>query len=307
VEFKQANLANPKMLDKVFEGTWNFVFNLAAETKYSQSDEVYKESIIDLATVCAKEAVKHGVTRWIEISTAQVYEAGKKPSDEDGKLKPWTKLAKAKLKSEEAVRGVGGLNVVVVRPAIVYGPGDVYGISPRLIAAAVYTQLQDKMEFLWSKDLKLNTVHVADVCAALWHLTSKGTVGEVYNLADSGDTDQGSIAVLLEKIFNIQTGFHGSLASKAPTTVAMKTVADTANDKHLKPWSDLCKAQGIVNTPLTPYLDEELLYNNSTSVDGTKISKTGFSYTHPKVTEDLLREQLDYFIKIGYFPKNVYH
>jgi dTDP-D-glucose 4,6-dehydratase len=44
------------------------------------------------------------------------------------------------------------------------------------------------MEFLWDKDLKMNTVHVRDVCAALWHLGQNGKVGEIYNLADSGDT-----------------------------------------------------------------------------------------------------------------------
>ena len=45
MEFKQANLANPISVEKVFqsadgEGSFDYVFNLAAETKYSQSDEV---------------------------------------------------------------------------------------------------------------------------------------------------------------------------------------------------------------------------------------------------------------------------
>ena len=43
VEFKQANLANPASAEKVFhceQGGFDYVFNLAAETKYSQSDEV---------------------------------------------------------------------------------------------------------------------------------------------------------------------------------------------------------------------------------------------------------------------------
>ena len=44
VEFKQANLANPASAEKAFlcDGgdTFDIVFNLAAETKYSQSEEV---------------------------------------------------------------------------------------------------------------------------------------------------------------------------------------------------------------------------------------------------------------------------
>jgi nucleoside-diphosphate-sugar epimerase len=307
VEFKQANLAREAMVNKVFDdggNKWDFVFNLAGETKYSQTDEVYKENILDLSVTCGNAAAKRGVSRFIEVSTAQIYDAGKKPSDETDKPKPWTKLAKAKLQAEEALRNIKGLNLIFVRPCIIYGPGDVGGITPRVIAAAVYKQLGETMEFLWDKDLKINTVHVRDVVSALWHLTTNGTVGEVYNLADRGDTDQGTVGKVLESIFKIKTSYMGNIKSKVATAVAMKTVAETANEKHLKPWSDLCKAKGIVNTPLTPYLDEELLYNNSYSVDGNKITKTGFAYQYPAINEELLRESINYFIDLGFFPKD---
>jgi len=306
VDFKQANLARAASVKKIFDdGPWDFVFNLAGEAKYSQLEEVYKEHILDVSITCAKGAAAHGVKRFIEVSTAQVYESGKKPSDETEKPKPWTKLAKAKLNAEEELKKISGLNLVIVRPCIVYGPGDITGITPRLICAAVYKTLGETMEFLWNDELKINTVHVSDVVAALWHLTSNGTVGEVYNLADSNDTSQGTVGKLLESIFGIKTDYMGTMKSKLATAVAMKVVAETANEKHLKPWSDLCKAKGITNTPLTPYLDEELLYNNSYCVDGSKITTTGFTYKHPKMTEDHLKQVRDYFITLGYFPKDI--
>lgn len=34
----------------------------------------------------------------------------------------------------------------------------------------------------------MNTVHVCDVVRALWHLRDAGPPGEVYNLADKGET-----------------------------------------------------------------------------------------------------------------------
>jgi len=306
VEYKQANLAREAMVNKVFaDGTWDYVFNLAGETKYSQTDEVYKENIVDVSVTCGNAAAKAGVRRFIEVSTAQVYDADKKPSNEGSKIKPWTKLAKAKLQAEEALRNIKNLNLVIVRPATAYGPGDISGITPRIITAAVYKQLNETMEFLWDKDLKINTVHVYDVVAALWHLTTNGSVGEVYNLADSNDTDQGSVNALLEPIFGIKTSFMGNLKSKLATSVAMKTVAETANEKHLKPWSDLCKAKGITNTPLTPYLDEELLYNNPLSIDGEKITKVGFHYKHPKMTDAHLRETVAYFADLNFFPQGL--
>jgi len=307
VEFKQANLAREAMVTKVFDADFkvDYVFNLAGETKYSQTDEVYKENIIDVSVTCGKAAAKAGVKRFVEVSTSQVYSGDKKASGEDDKPKPWTKLATAKLQAEEELKKIPGLNLVIVRPAIVYGPGDILGLTPRIICAAVYKHLNETMEFLWDKELKMHTIHVEDVCAALWHLTNHGQSGEIFNLADSNDTDQGKINKLLENIFGIKTGFMGTIKSKLATSVAMKTVAETANEKHLKPWSDLCKAKNITNTPLTPYLDEELLYNNAYSVDGNKITKTSFSYKHPNVTEQTLRETIKGFIALGYFPADM--
>ena len=61
----------------------------------------------------------------------------------------------------------------------------------------------------------------------------------------------------------------------------MTGATEECNEKHLTPWSQACSRDGISNTPLSPYLDKELLYNNHLHIDGSKIEKTGFSYTVP--------------------------
>jgi len=304
VEFLQGNLTSAESVARMYtlpEGKFSLVFNLAAETKYGQTDAVYAEKVLDLSVKVATEAAKRGVDKFIEVSTAQVYEAGKKKAKEGDKTDPWTALAKYEFKAEEELRKIAGLNLIVVRPAIVYGPGDLNGLSPRIICGAVYKHLGEKMKFLWDEKLKINTVHARDVAKALWHVSQKGQVGAIYNLADKNDTDQGSFNEILAKIFSIDTSFAGAVLSNL-AKVNFGAVTEEVNDKHLKPWSDLCKAAGIVNTPLTPYLDKELLYNNSLSVDGSAIEATGFVYDHPKVDEALIREQIDYFIKQKLFP-----
>lgn len=66
------------MVNRAFEGEkFDYVINLAGETKYSQTEEVYKENIIDVSVTCGKAAAKNGVKRFIEVSTAQVYSADK--------------------------------------------------------------------------------------------------------------------------------------------------------------------------------------------------------------------------------------
>lgn len=304
VEYQQGNLTSPASIAKIFTlegGKFNLVFNLAAETKYGQTDAVYAEKVLDLSVKVATEAAKQKVDRFIEVSTAQVYEAGKKPSKENAKADPWTALAKHKLQAEEQLRKIAGLNLVIVRPATVYGPGDINGLSPRIICGAVYQHLNEKMKFLWSEDLKINVVHVRDVSKALWVVSQKGQLGAIYNLADKGDLDQGKFNKVVEKIFHIETGFLGSMMSNL-AKVNFKGVTEEVNDKHLKPWSELCKGANIVNTPLTPYLDQELLYNNSLSIDGSAIEEIGFKYDHPEVTEALVREQIQYFVVQKLFP-----
>ncbi|KAJ3116512.1 hypothetical protein HDU96_009498 [Phlyctochytrium bullatum] len=264
VEFRQANLVNPATVEKIFAkddgSTFDYVFNCAAETKYGQSEEVYDEKIFNLSVTVAKEAAKRKVKAYVELSTAQVYESDKKPSSEESKVKPWTLLAKYKLKAEEEVKKIAGLNLVILRPAIVYGPGDILGITPRLIIGAVYRQLKETMKLLWTKDLKINTVHVTDVVRAMWSVAAtteekglrKGPVKspEIYNLADKSDS------------------------------------------------------AGVANTPLTPYLDKELLKDNALSIDGSKIEKDlGFVYSVPQLTEASLREVITRFEETGIWPK----
>jgi len=306
VEVIQATLTTPAGVKKSFtpkEGhdKFDIVFNLAAETKYGQTDEVYADKVLGIAVKVGEAAVEFGATKFIEVSTAQVYAEGKKPSKEGDKLDPWTSLAKYKLQAEQQLKQINGLPLIIVRPATVYGPGDTAGLSPRIIIAAVYKHLNEKMKFLWSGDLRLSTVHVRDVVTALWTISQSAPLQTTWNLADKNDTTQEKLNKLLEPIFAIKTGFFGAMISQA-AKLRLKQVTEEINDKHLKPWSDLCKSANIVNTPLTPFIDQELLYNNSFSVDGSAVETLGFQYKHPKVTEDLLREQIDYYVNQRLFP-----
>jgi len=158
------------------------------------------------------------------------------------------------------------------------------------------------MELLWSRSLKINTVHVNDVVRAIWHMRDHGECGQIFNLVDKGDTDQGKINVALESLFNIGTSFLGKTKSSLAKALGMKQLTDMVNDKHLKPWSDLCKSKGILDTPLTPYLDEELLYKCETYVNGNLIESTGFQYNVPELNADLLREVINDYIAKGHFP-----
>ncbi|XP_020601655.1 sterol-4-alpha-carboxylate 3-dehydrogenase, decarboxylating-like [Orbicella faveolata] len=307
VEFRSANLINPVSVEKAFldaDGDFDVCINCAAETRYGQSEEVYADGVFKLSMNCAKQAVKCNVKRYIEISTAQVYSCDKGVSDEESRTSPWTYIAKYKLMVEEELSKLDGLNYVIGRPAVIYGLADRQGLTPRLIIGAVYKQMEEKMKLLWTKDLKMSTVHVTDVCRALWHLTSHGKSGDVFNLADKGDSTQGSITNFVCEIFGIQHDYFGTVLSNMARLNMASTVEDS-NEKHLAPWSAACERDGIHTTPLSPYLDQELLYDNHLCINGSKLEQSGFSYNYPELTVEGLREVLDDYVQTGQFPPSL--
>jgi len=159
------------------------------------------------------------------------------------------------------------------------------------------------MKFLWDKDLAMNAVHVDDVVAALWLSCTKVKAGTVLNLEDGTHLTQGQLNAMLGKIFKIDTGTWGSTLSAVAAKMSLSSIADEANDKHVPVWTKLCQEHKISNTPLSPYIDKELLANHPLCVDGTLITKEyGFEYTK-KCNEDTLKAQVQSFIDQGIFPK----
>ncbi|KAK3828531.1 MAG: hypothetical protein J3Q66DRAFT_322894 [Benniella sp.] len=313
VEYMQGNLSNPASIKKCFTredgSSFDYVINLAAETKFSQADEIYEDRIYNLSVLCAKEAVKSGAKVFVQMSTGDIYEGSKSASKEDSKTKPWNTMATYKLKADEELQKIEGLNLVILRPAVVYGIGAMGGLTPRLICGRVYKHLDKKMEFLWTGDLCINTVHVEDVSRAIWHAANwyvnNGNQGSVvFNLADSNNTDQGAVNTHISAIFGIETGFQGTLISKM-AKLNMGGATEDINELHLEPWSQLLKAHNITTSPLTPYLDQELLRDNALSLDGTKIcTLTDFKYEHPSLTTESLREVITDFQELGIWPRD---
>jgi nucleoside-diphosphate-sugar epimerase len=145
VECVQVDVSDDDMIAQAFApppgaGAWDYVVNLAAETTLGKGDAFYAKAV-DGAAKSGSIAASMGVRKYVFVSSASIYKGDKKPSAparEDAKLGPWTAVAESMLKCEEALRGVQGLPLVVLRPALVYGPGDFNSLMPRAVVAATY-------------------------------------------------------------------------------------------------------------------------------------------------------------------------
>ncbi|TVY65518.1 hypothetical protein LSUE1_G009537 [Lachnellula suecica] len=319
-KFMQADASKEQSLPRIFDRSngkqWDYVFNCGGETRNSQEDEVYKVRSLALSIAVGKEAAKRHVKAFVELSTGMVYKPDSQPSKEGDKLKPWSKIAVFKLQAEEALAKIEGLNLIIVRLAHVYGDYASQFVATALSMARVYQHLQEEMKWLWTKDLRVNTVHISDVSRALfdiatwysvknkpnWNVASMGKV-PVFNIVDKGQTSQGTMADIIGQLFKIKTGFQGQLISTF-ARLNMDSVVDDVNDDLLGPWADLLEDAGITRPgPLTPFMEKELLKDTDLSMDGSRLETVlGFKYEKPKITKELIQEMIDSYIRIGWWP-----
>jgi hypothetical protein len=181
--------------------------------------------------------------------------------------------------------------------------------------ARVYQFLEREMKWLWTKELRTNTVHINDVTRALWAVASwhssgkanwdEKTMGKVptFNIADDGATTQGAMADIIGDIFKIETGFQGQLISKF-ARLHMDSVVDDVNDELLGPWADLLAEAKITRPgPLTPFMEKELLKDTDLSMDGSRLEDVvGFEYKNPKITTELVKEVIESYKKMNWWP-----
>ena len=309
-------------------GRWDYVFNLGGETAWSQAQEIYKLRSYQLSMTLGKEAAKRGVGVFVEASTGMVYSSNRTPRAESDKLKPWIKLARVKLEIEQDLSRVSGLNLVILRLPHVYGEYDSGFMAKALCLARVYQEQDKELKWLWTEELRTNTVHVEDAVRAMWTAAewrtgytapssptlsrrpslTKGDEAPaagvpVFNIVDHGETSQGQVARIVGEVFNIKTGFQGTLVSQF-AKMNLEHVVDDLNEDILQPWADMIEKAGITRPgPLTPFLEKELLKDSELSMNGSLFEKTtGFKYEHEKFTADEVRKMLESYKRMQWWP-----
>lgn len=316
--FVQADASRETSMARIFDRPdsskpWDYVFNLGGETAWAQTEEVYKLRSLALSTTLGEEASRRGVKVFVEASTGIVYAPSGTPSKETDKLKPWLKLAKSKLEAEEALSKMDTLNLVILRLAHTYGEYDAGFIAKALCLARVYQEQHRELKWLWTENLRINTVHVEDVARALWtaaewratNKTIPGSSGPpVFNIVDHGQTSQGTLAKITSDVFGIETGFQGKVISSF-AKLNLESVVDDLNEDILQPWADLLVAKGITRPgPLSPFLEKELLKDTDLSIDGALFEKvTGFRYLRGEGLSKLgVQEMIKSYERMGWWP-----
>ncbi|KAG9014997.1 hypothetical protein FRB94_007069 [Tulasnella sp. JGI-2019a] len=316
LQYQQANLLSTATVTKVFDPPegwepFSYVFDCTGDITFDRPNEIQRDQTARLAYSLGLESARRKVAAHVRL-THGFYETEKKPAEEKDDLKP---IGSRGVWWHEAIRMLGGipdLNLAVIRAATIYGPHNLTGlITPRLTMGRVYQHLNEEMKYLWSGDLRINTVHLEDIAGAMWAVAEwmkavgrakaielagesigfralenasllegleghlpKGSdpVVPLFNLVDDSDSTQESLGKAIAELFGIKFGFYGFIVN---TKIKMDfdNMVEEINGKHVEAWTDICMKSDppMINPILQAYIDGYMLTKSAVAYKGDKI------------------------------------
>lgn len=196
---------------------FDHVFHLAALTRALVPSDYYKVNFLGTKSLVERLLRDGGLKgRFVFLSSlsAQGPAFGSRPCTEEDVPRPVSPYGKSKLEAETFLKGISDeLDVLIVRPSIVYGPRDTYMLEFfRLIKKGFLPLIRE--------DQRLSLCYVADLVEALvLGLSIKVTSGEVVLISDGEIYPLRYIADMVALILGVKYR-----VIKVPLTVA-KTVA----------------------------------------------------------------------------------
>ena len=191
VEVVGGDVRDPSTLDPAVRGAGVVHHCAAAVGPHFSKREIYDTNLGGVRNVL--EAMRRaGAGRMVLLSSVNVLGTRDlDPATEETPCRPSSDpAADVKIEAEQLAltyRRQHGVDVTILRPGFIYGPGDPHNV-PKLIRAIE----RGKFAFIGSRDNVVPIVHVRDVAAAM--LLAAGTPaasGQVYNLTDGSRTTAG--------------------------------------------------------------------------------------------------------------------
>ena len=187
--FIAGDVADPECVQAVIGGGIDAIVHFAAETHVDRSildAGAFVRTNVQGTQVLLDAALRHGVDRYIQVSTDEVY--GPAPAGvafaEDGPLNPSSPYASSKAAADllcQAYRKTHGLPVVIARCTNNYGP---YQFPEKFIPLMITNALEGKPVPIYGDgQQERDWLFVEDHCAALHALLQHHRPGPAFNIA----------------------------------------------------------------------------------------------------------------------------
>ena len=202
--FVKGDIADRKLVDKLLGQEFDIIVNFAAESHVDRSildASPFIETNVKGTQVLLEGAKKHGIQRFIQVSTDEVYgsiDSGR--FTEESTLSPNSPYSASKTAADLLCRAyfkTHHLPAIVTRCTNNLGP---YQFPEKLIPLAITNALEDKPIPVYGDGLNIRDwIFVSDHCRALDAVIQKGKLGEIYNIGGGNEkTNLELIRKLLE-------------------------------------------------------------------------------------------------------------
>jgi dTDP-glucose 4,6-dehydratase len=187
--FVHADVADAAAVARVFEAGFDGVLHLAAETHVDRSLEdaaPFLRTNVLGTQVMIEAARRHGVARFVHISTDEVY--GSAPPDasfdETAAICPSSPYAASKASADLLVLSyvhTFRVPAIILRCTNNYGP---YQFPEKMIPLMIANALEDRPLPVYGDGLQARDwIHVEDYCRAILAALRAGRPGQVYNVS----------------------------------------------------------------------------------------------------------------------------
>jgi len=199
--FVKGDICDAKLVDQLISGGFDHVVNFAAESHVDRSITGPREFIETdvFGTFTLLEACrKHGVSRYLQISTDEVYGSVEDGSfTESSPLGPNSPYSASKAGGDMLVRSyykTYGMPVLITRSSNNFGP---FQYPEKLIPLFITNAMEDRPLPVYGDGLNVRDwLFVNDNCSGIELVLEKGEPGQVYNIG--GGSERTNIEITRE-------------------------------------------------------------------------------------------------------------
>ena len=209
VDYEPADLAGEDDLNALVDGVTH-IFHLAgASSSRSDEEEMFRTNVGGTERLIEAVAKAVTVERFLYLSTTAVYgEEVELPSPvpEDVEPHPSRGYGRAKWDAEKVVwrAGENGMDVVVLRPVSVHGPGATKLLASAILDVAIERFAGNDRLPVPSEAIEQRLLHVDDLVAACLHLIDHPeAVGRAFNVVSGVYPSSHEVAGLLADAFGM--------------------------------------------------------------------------------------------------------
>ncbi|TFY83175.1 hypothetical protein EWM64_g839 [Hericium alpestre] len=318
VQYKQANLTIPAAVTAAFDppegqAPYDYVFDLTGEVAYDRPEMVQINHTCNVARLLGTEAAKRNVKAYVRLQEPW-YECSEKGThDEKENPKPLGILGTWWHETLRILGAIEGLNLVILRIGLVYGPYVDFGLMANVLTvASVYGFMKQPMKSLWKPGKNpMNTIHSEDVAGGLWacgkwiaengRAKADGIAGEeiffnnekskvsevvgmpaadqkivapLFNLVDDNETTLNKAGETMTGLFGTTFEYHNFVTS-AYVRFRLEDLVEEINEAHVSAWAEMLTTSTppVVKTHLSAYMDTFALQKHSMGFSNDKAKK----------------------------------